>query len=396
MRRLSAAALLALVCCNPSGHADELERARLLVEKYPLVDGHIDVPYRVYSNWEDVTRPAPGGDFDYPRAKAGGLSAPFMSIYTPASTEEDGTAFEVANRLIDQVEAIAARAPERFAMAHSPADVRSNFAAGRISLALGLENGAPIDGDLDRLEHFHARGVRYITLAHSKSNHISDSSYDELRPWNGLSPFGVELVGAMNDVGVMIDISHLSDAAAAEVLRLSRVPVIASHSSVRHFTPDFERNMNDDLIRALGDNGGVIMINFGSSFLTPEANAYGKAMSAATGPYASARNWDWHSPERKKLMADYRSRRPYPYATVSDVADHIDHVVGLIGVDHVGIGSDYDGVGDSLPLDLKDVSAYPNLVAELLRRDYSEDDVAKILGGNLLRVWEAVEAAPSR
>lgn len=380
-----------LLATSSAALADKyLDRAQVLTRDLLLVDTHIDVPYRIHDHWEDVTEATEHGEFDYPRAVAGGLNVPFMSIYTPPSSELDGSAYKLANNLIDQVEAIVARAPERFAIASSPADVESQFAEGRISLALGMENGAPIAGDLDNLRHFRARGVSYITLAHGLSNHISDSSYDEVRLWNGLSPFGVELVGAMNQAGIMVDVSHLSDAAALEAIELSKVPVIASHSSMRKFTPGFERNMNGDLVRALAKRDGVVMINFGSSFLTAEANQYMKTYGETAEAYAKRYDLPEHSARMEAFEADYRARQPFPFATVSDVADHIDHAVKIAGIDHVGLGSDYDGVGDSLPVGLKDVSTYPNLVAELLRRGYSDADIGKLLGANLMRVWRAV------
>lgn len=368
-------------------------RARELVKQYLLVDTHIDVPYRIHDEWEDVTQATEKGDFDYPRALEGGLNVPFMSIYTPASSELDGSAYALANNLIDQVEAMVARAPEQFAIATSPDEVEAQFEEGKISLALGMENGAPIAGDLDKLRHFHARGIRYVTLAHSLSNHISDSSFDEVRLWNGLSPFGEQVVEEMNRLGVMVDISHLSDAAAREVLERSKVPVIASHSSLRRFTPDFERNVDDDLLKALAENDGVIMINFGSAFLTAPANAHFTRYREVAGVYEDQRKGLGQGADMKAFEAQYRLKQPFPFATVSDVADHIDHVVKTVGVAHVGLGSDYDGVGDSLPVGLKDVSTYPNLVAELLRRGYEDSDIEAILGGNLMRVWRAVAAA---
>jgi membrane dipeptidase len=391
-KRIVASALLILTLPAAADQYDR--RAAELVVKYPLVDAHIDVPYRLNNKWEDVTIATEKGEFDYPRAVAGGLNVPFMSIYTPSRTEYDGSAYNLANSLIDSVEAIVARAPDKFTMASSTADAEAAFKAGKIALALGLENGAPIQGDLDKLRHFYQRGARYITLTHSDSNHISDSSYDKVRLWQGLSPFGKEVVAEMNALGMMIDISHLSDKAAYEVLEFSEAPVIASHSSVRHLVdtePVFERNMDDELIRALAKNGGVIMINFGSSFITKAANEYGITYRLAAAAYGKRHGLQSGDPMLKQFGEDYRSKHPYPFATVSDVADHIDHVVNLVGVDYVGIGSDYDGVGNSLPEGLKDVSTYPNLVAELLRRDYSEGDIEKILGGNVLRVWKSVE-----
>lgn len=372
--------------------APDMDRlAAELVQRYPLVDTHIDVPYRISHHWEDVTGATEQGQFDYPRAVAGGLNIPFMSIYTAATSELDNSAYRQANNLIDQVEAIVQRAPDKFALVDSSAAAAREFRAGKIALALGMENGAPIAGELDNLRHFQRRGVRYITLAHSLSNHISDSSYDDVALWQGLSPFGVEVVQEMNRLGMMIDISHLSDLAAHEVLKLSRAPVIASHSSLRHFVPDFKRNMDDGLLAALAENGGIIMINFGSSFLTRAANDYGQAFEKAAGAFSERHGVSEYDPAFRAFEKAYRSKHPYPFATVIDVVDHIDHVVQLVGMEFVGIGSDFDGVGDSLPVGLKDVSSYPNLVAELLRRNYQEDEIGAILGGNLLRVWQQVE-----
>lgn len=357
-----------------------------------VVDTHIDVPYRLQETPDDISVATESGDFDYPRARSGGLNVAFMSIYTPAEFEETGESFEHADALVDGIEDIVGQSPDKFAIARNPDDVREQFAAGLISLPLGMENGAPIEGDLDRLHYFHSRGIRYITLAHSKSNHISDSSYDDNKRWKGLSDFGAKLVKEMNQLGIMVDISHVSDDAFWQVIEISEVPVIATHSSARHFTPGFERNMSDEMIEALAENGGIIMINFGSSFLTASANAY------STARWAAEDEWRLDKPELtdhevseqfKVLWAEEHG--PYPFADLNDVLDHIDHVVRLVGVDHVGIGSDYDGVGDSLPTGLKDVAAYPNLVNGLLARAYSEADIEKILGENLLRVWAAVE-----
>ena len=375
--------------------ADELsieEQASQITHKYLLTDTHIDVPYRLHSGWVDVTSSALDGQFDYPRAMQGGLNLPFMSIYTPAEMEKDGGSFELANQLIDSVEAIAARAPDKFMLVYSVADAKKAMQSDRIGLAMGMENGSPIDHKIENVRFFADRGIRYITLTHGLSNQISDSSYDENRAWGGLSPFGKEVVAEMNRVGIMVDVSHVSDDAFWQTLEVTRVPVIASHSSARHYTPDFERNMTDEMIVALAKNGGVIQINWGSGFLTAEANAYSTKMWATRTAWLKEKGFDEDGEEAKQYGEDYRANQPFPYATMAQVVDHFDHVIKLVGVDHVGIGSDFDGVGDSLPVGLKDVSQYPNLVAEFLRRGYSESDIAKILGGNLLRVWGEVEA----
>ncbi|WP_460997368.1 dipeptidase [Simiduia litorea] len=364
--------------------------AKKLVQKYPIVDGHIDVPHRLHEEWQDVTKATAGGDFDYPRARAGGLDAPFMSIYIPAAKEGKG-AKALADVLIDQVEAIVYRAPDKFAIARSAADIRHNHKAGKISLPMGIENGAAIEGDLKNIQHFYDRGIRYITLTHSKANHISDSSYDDTKIWNGLSPFGVKMVKEMNRVGIMVDISHVSDAAFYEAINVSQVPVIASHSSLRHFTPGLERNVDDKMLKALAKNGGVIMINFGSYFLTDKAVQWSHKEDKAMQAFEALQGDNLTLAAKQQFEQAYKARFPYPFASTSDVADHIDYAVKLVGIDHIGLGSDYDGVGDSLPVGLKDVSSFPVLVAELLKRGYKEADIAKILGGNVLRVMESVE-----
>ncbi len=341
------------------------------------------MPYRLYDDWEDVTKATKRGEFDYPRAKAGGLNAPFMSIYIPSSYEKKGGGYLLANQLIDNMEALVGRAPDKFAMAYNSADLAKHFKEGKISLALGMENGTPIEGKLENLQHFYDRGIRYITLAHSESNHIADSSYDLRRQWKGLSPFGKELVKAMNETGVMIDISHVSDDAFYQAVAISKVPVIASHSSLRAFVPGFERNMDDDMIKALAKNGGVIQINFGSAFVVSAANQWGLQRD---GAFKASGQTD-----KDAFTAEYKKKNPYPFASLEKVLDHIDYVKNLVGIDYVGIGSDFDGVGDSLPEQLKDVSMYPNLIRGLLERGYTEKDIEKVLSGNTLRVWRAVE-----
>ena len=396
---LSVSALLISGCGQNSGDTPDSQppdlagRAQQIAESSIIVDTHVDVPYRLTETPADISSATEDGDFDYPRAVAGGLNVPFMSIYTPAELESEGRSKEIADSLISMVEEIVENSPDKFAIARSVADVKQQFESGLMSLPMGMENGSPIEGDLANLRHFYDRGIRYITLTHSLSNHISDSSYDENRQWNGLSEFGVKAVKEMNRLGIMVDVSHVSDDAFWQIVDISEAPVIASHSSARHFTPGFERNMSDEMILALARNGGLIQINFGSTFLTRESRDYDDARSAARKEYLM------EHPELKEEDI-YRSyaetyaeeHGPFPYASLDDVLDHVDHVVGLVGVDHVGIGSDFDGVGDSLPTGLKDVSQYPNLIRGLLERGYSESDIRKILGENLLRVWQAVEA----
>lgn len=371
---------------------DYAMQAAQLAASSIIVDTHIDVPYRLESSPDDISQATQGGDFDYPRAIQGGLNAPFMSIYTPASLEPAGQSYEVAERLIDLVHGFEEQWPEKFAVARSVADVRKSFADGIIALPLGMENGSPVEGDLARVQYFYDRGIRYITPAHGKTNHISDSSYDSNKPWGGLSEFGVEVIKEMNRVGIMVDVSHVSDDAFWQIMEISSVPVIASHSSARHFTPGFERNMSDEMIVAMAKAGGVIQINFGSSFITQAARNYGIARQAAGEAYRAANPELTETYIYKNYSKIYAEEHgPLPRATLDDVLDHFDHVVAIAGIDHVGIGSDYDGVGDTLPLDLRDVASYPNLIEGLLRRGYSDAEIKKVLGENLLRVWKAAE-----
>ncbi|RMF58144.1 MAG: membrane dipeptidase [Calditrichaeota bacterium] len=393
---ISLVILFMLVNCTKSGEEkaeamtteEALTEARKLAREFILTDGHIDVPYRLREFMEDISVATKVGDFDYPRAKEGGLNVPFMSIYIPAKYQEKGGGKAVADSLIDLVVGFTQKYPAKFALATSVADVLEQFKRGVISLAMGMENGAGIEDDLKNLEYFYQRGIRYITLTHSKNNLICDSSYDKERRWNGLSPFGEKVVQEMNRLGIMVDISHVSDSTFYDVLRISKAPVIASHSSCRYFTPEWERNMSDEMIKALAEKGGVININFGSAFLRKEyQGSWAKAMQEIE-EHLNANNIPKGSEEAALYYQQYRME--HRKGTVADVADHIDHVVQLVGVDHVGLGSDFDGVL-ALPKGLEDVSKYPNLIAELLKRGYSEADIEKICGGNMLRVWAEVE-----
>lgn len=377
---------------------DPAELATWITARAIIVDGHVDLPWRLRKSstsagvlTEDVTLATPTGDFDWPRAKAGGLDAPFMSIYVASSFETKGAKAE-AEQLIAIVEALAAAAPDKFALARSPAEVRKNSKAELISLPMGMENGAPLEGDLANVAYFHGRGIRYITLTHARDNHISDSSYDKRHTHGGLSAFGKRVVAEMNDVGIIIDVSHLSDQAFWHVMELSRAPVLATHSSCRHFTPGFERNISDEMIRALADKGGVVMINFGSGFLDGGLSLARDKHEAAIAKRLRKAKIKAEHPAARSHITAYEAEHPAPRATVEQVADHIEHVITLVGIDHVGLGSDFDGVGDSLPTGLRDVSEYPNLVRVLLERGHSIQEIEKLVGGNALRVWAQVEA----
>jgi membrane dipeptidase len=372
-------------------------KAKELTHKFIVLDGHVDLPWRLDESRdpegnvsEDVSHRTPKGDFDWERAREGGLSAPFMSIYVPSKYEDKG-AKKIADRLIDMVVGFTQKWPDKFAPARSPSEVRTNFAAGKVSLAMGMENGSPIEHDLANVRHFYERGIRYITLTHSKDNHISDSSYDDKHTNKGLSDFGKQVVAEMNRLGIMVDVAHVSDDTFWQVMELSKVPVIASHSSCRFFTPGFQRNVSDEMIQALAKKKGVIQINFGSGFIDGQAQKQQDQMRKEVETILKSKGLEFGDAKAKPILAEFRASHPRKFATVEQVADHIDHVKSLVGIDHVGLGSDFDGVGDSLPVGLKDVSQYPNLVRVLLERGYSEQDIEKVCSGNVLRVWQAVE-----
>jgi membrane dipeptidase len=368
-------------------------RADELAHKYMIVDTHIDLPYQLQEKMEDISQ-GTSGDFDYPRAIKGGLDVAFMPVYTPAEYQEDGTAKTLADETIDLFEGIVKANPDKFAMASSPQDIGEQFGKGKVTLVMAMENGAPIEGDLDNLRHFYDRGIRYITLAHSKCNHICDSSYDDERKWRGLSPFGAELIAEMNRMGMIIDVSHVTDETFYQVMELSTTPVVATHSSCRHFTPGWERNMDDDMIKLLAEKGGIIQITFGGMFVNNQVNREYKQEWEVMDAHIAEKNLQGEAED--KYIDKYKKDHPISKANVTEVADHIDHAVKLVGIDHVGLGSDFDGVDENVPIGLEDVSCYPNLIYELLKRGYSEQDIKKICSENFLRVWSAIQDSASK
>lgn len=371
-------------------------KAEKMAQKFLIVDTHIDVPYRLLRKMDDISVRTADGEFDYVRARLGGLNLPFMSIYVPAEYQKVGGNIKpFTEKLIDMVEQFAADYPQKFALVYSTSDVTRHKSPEQILLAMGMENGAPLL-KLEDVAHYHKRGIRYVTLTHSKDNHICDSSYDTTRTWGGLSDYGKQVVAEMNRVGIMIDISHVSDSTFYQVLRLTKAPVIASHSSCRAFTPGFERNMSDDMIRALAQNGGVIQINFGKSFLSGAYQAKANELRKDIMAYLAQHQLSITDSAAQAYIKSVREKAEMPVVTVNDVVAHIEHVRNLVGVNHIGIGSDFDGVSGELPIGLSDVSMYPNLIYELLKRGYSDEDIRKICGGNLMRVWASVEKIAQR
>jgi membrane dipeptidase len=370
-------------------------KAEQLASQFLIIDTHIDLPYRLEEEWEDISERTEKGHFDYPRAKLGGLNAAFLSIYVPPKYEGLEGGKDLAESLIRTVEQIAANHHDKFKIALSVEDLRNNFNKGIISFPLGMENGTPVEGEIRNVQYFYDRGIRYIGLVHSKSNHLGDSSYDENRKWNGLSNFGKDVVREMNRLGIIVDVSHLSDSAFYDVIKISAAPVIASHSSCRFFTKGWERNMNDEMIKKLAEYGGIIMINFGSSFLDNKFRLARAEWKRKVKEWQEEHELD----EPDEQTQDYIKRSSLEYKQnmvyVSKLVDHVDHVVKLAGIDYVGFGSDFDGVSD-LPIGLEDVSKYPNIIYELIKRNYSEEDIQKICSGNLLRVWSEVEDVSDR
>ena len=396
---LSATVLFTISCQQgaqpPAPEVDPHAEAVRLAHEVLMVDTHIDLPYRLKEKMEDISVRTEDGHFDVVRAREGGLDAAFMSIYVPPSLQEEGGARELADELIDLVESIAADSPEDFAVARSVPETRALFEEGIFALPMGIENGGAIEDDIAALQHFYDRGVRYITLSHSEPNLICDSSYATNRPWNGLSPFGREVVAEMNRLGIMVDVSHVTDDTFYQAIEISKAPMIASHSCCRHFTPGFERNMTDDMIVRLAEAGGVIQIAFAPGFLTEAAQKQSSDLWAKMREYMQEHEVAMGSPEFMQQMALYYEENPKVETSVSDVADHIEHIREVAGVEHVGLGGDFDGIS-SVVVGLEDVSTYPGLLEELSRRGWTEEELRMLAGENILRVMREAEAAARR
>jgi membrane dipeptidase len=371
---------------------DELkDYSKKLAENILVVDTHFDTPMLLMEEKADFSQSFPKGNFDFPRAKAGGLKVPFWAAFISPEYNDSDTAKTYTDNIISAVEKFCGAHTDKFQMVRTPLEVMDNYHNGKILVAMGIENGAAIQDNIANIKHFYDRGIRYITLTHSLNNKICDSSFDPKRKWNGLSPFGVEVVKEMNRLGLIIDVSHVSDSTFYQVIRLSKAPVVATHTACRYFTPGLERNMSDEMIKLLAKNGGVIQINFGSTFLSREIMEQQNINKMEINKYLEEHKLKRTDPEGREYYKKYFEEHPQMYADVKDLAAHIDHVVKLVGIDFVGIGSDFDGLGDSLPTGMKDVSAYPNLIYELLKLGYSDDDIQKVMGGNFMRVWRKVE-----
>ena len=391
-----------LIACNPQMDEENLlVRVKDIHEKALTVDTHADTPSRLLrEGWSIGERHDPeeraSGCIDLPRMKEGGLDAEFFAVYVgqgERSPEGYVRAKERADQLLEALYQMEKDHSDLVAIATTPDDAYQLEKQGKRAAFIGMENGYPVGKDLALVEYFFDRGVRYITLCHGGDNDICDSSFERQNPEdNGLTEFGKQVVAECNRLGIMVDISHASDKSFFDVLQVTKAPVIASHSSVRAIC-DHPRNLTDEMLKALAANGGVIQICFVSSFVkTPEPNPERDTAMAQLEEKYGSRGDISDEETRKKWREEFmtiREKFPEERAAIKDIVDHIDYVVKLIGVDYVGIGTDFDGGGGVDGCD--DVSDMPNITEELVRRGYSEEDIRKIWGGNLMRVFSEVE-----
>lgn len=379
-------AFFALFLLVPLAGQDDLSRARRINENSGGVDSHIDTLQWVLVRNADLSKRNKEYHVDFPRLREGGMRTPYFALYVPTFFR-GSEAVRRTLQLRDAMQRVLDSHPDQIELALNASDVTRIHKAGKIAAVLTIESGHAIDDDLAVLRMYHRLGIRSMTLSHFRNNNWVDSSTDKPQH-DGLTDFGKEVVREMNRIGMIVDISHVSDKAFYDTLAVTTKPVIASHSSCRALS-DFPRNMTDDMLRAVAKNGGVVGINFGGGFLNPkDAAEYRKriANSASTEPNLTGKALDEFA--SKEFIKGYLAMRPTA-STLADVVAHIDHAVKVAGVDHVGIGSDFDGIS-TVPAGLEDVSKMPALTAALLKRGYSEADIAKILGGNHLRVLHAV------
>ncbi len=375
-----------------------LERARELLSGSPLIDGHNDLAIALRSrvggiavSSVDLRAHVEGLETDIPRLRAGRVGGQFWSVWVPAELPEE-QALPMALEQLDIADAFALRYPDVFGRATTADEVEAVFGSGRIASLLGLEGGAMIASSLPILRTFFARGIRYMTLTHWATTRWADAATDEPKH-DGLTAFGREVVREMNRLGMLVDLSHVAPSTMAAALDVAEAPVVFSHSGAFAVNPH-PRNVPDDILRRVPGNGGVVMAVFLSQFVSDEVRRHVQpGMDLAD---AFKRDYPDAPPEEvRALRRTWMAEHPAPHATVAQVADHIDHLARVAGVEHVGIGSDFDG-GELLPDGLEDVSCFPNLIEELLRRGYADDEVRGIAGGNVLRVMRGAEAAAKR
>ncbi len=390
-------ALLSTAGATAAAQSDPaLDRARKILRSVPLIDGHNDLPWEIRNSEtapRDVAaydlRTRTPGHTDFERLKAGQVGAQFWSIYVPGEVKDSGYAriqleqFDIARRMI-------ARYPERLTLALTAADIEREFKRGRIGSLLGMEGGHVIENSLGALRVYYELGARYLTLTHNVTLDWADAAADSARH-GGLTEFGREVVREMNRLGMLVDLSHVSPGVMSDALDLTESPVIFSHSSARALT-EHVRNVPDSILRRLPKNGGVVMVTFVPAFVSQEAADWDKQASEEQKRIEAQVS---DTLERRRLMEEWIAAHPTPKATLAQVADHIEHVRKVAGVDHVGIGSDFDGI-THVPVGLEDASTFPQLFAELIRRGWSDDDLKKLAGRNILRALRGAEATAAR
>jgi len=368
-------------------------RAKQLHDRAIVIDSHDDTTQRLLSDKTyDISKRQKNGNIDIPRMREGGLDALFFSIWVPSDVT-GVKAVNTANALIASVHKAVAAHPNDLVLATTAADVRKAAADHKIAALMGMEGGHMINDDLAQLRKYAALGVRYLTLTHFKNNNWADSSTDK-PAHNGLTPFGKDVVRELNKLGMMVDISHVADKTFYDALEITKAPVIASHSSCRAIA-HHPRNMTDDMLRALAKNGGVVMINYEVSFLSEEYRVASEKASGGVVEQLAALSKKCGGDEACSTLESARinteamNSGALPKVSWEKIIEHIDHAVKVAGADHVGLGSDFDGA--TMPIGMEDASKLPKITDALLKKGYSEADVEKILGGNILRVMEQVE-----
>jgi membrane dipeptidase len=379
------------VASAPAPSAAMLAHAKRLLESTPLVDGHNDLPWAIRESKTapmDVNaydlRQRTSGHTDLARLKEGRVGAQFWSVYVPGEYKDSGYA-RVQLEQIDIARRVIARYPERLVLALTADDVERAFKAGKIASFLGMEGGHVLENSLGTLRAYYALGARYLTLTHNVTLDWADAALDSARH-NGLTPFGRDVVREMNRLGMLVDISHVSPAVMSDVLNTSKAPVIFSHSSARALV-DHPRNVPDSILARMSANGGVVMVAFVPPFVSTEVMVHDQRREDLEKELKAS---EPDSAKREQVLAQWDAANPRPPATLAQVADHIEHVRKVAGVDHVGIGSDFDGIPYPV-VGLEDVSKFPNLFAELIRRGWSDADLKKLAGQNLLRALRAAE-----
>jgi membrane dipeptidase len=398
-RVLAVASLVVLSMTVSSAQSQQtlLDRARALHKTALLIDGHNDYPWALREHDPardldtlDIRKPQPSIMTDLPRLKEGGVGGQFWSVYVPVE-RRGADAVTATLGQIDIVYRMLRRYPQALELALSADDIERIFKSGKIASLIGMEGGHSIDNSLANLRMFYRLGARYMTLTHSSNTAWADSATDTPK-FGGLAPFGEDVVKEMNWLGMLVDLSHTSPDTMEDALRVTQAPVIFSHSDARAIN-DHPRNVPDNILQMLPKNGGIVMVTFVPGFVSPKVNAWNKEQTAEQDRLKALYPGD--AAKVKEGVDAWTNAHPMPQATVSDVADHVDHIRKVAGIDHIGIGSDFDGITQTVQ-GLSDVSMYPNLTAELLRRGYSDADVKKILGQNLLRVMRQVEAVSKK